>query len=115
MSQPNVSSLRGPCRPSSGIELDVLVSKELRYEIAPMPSRYGHSHAAPRQSSDPDRSFVSVALARLSSAKPIRIAAINFQTTAHPVKSRISLATTNATGARSDAAGSLEGRGRPGS
>src|SRR5438093_9117723 len=115
MSQPNVSSLRGPLRPSSGIELGVLVSKELRYEIAPMPSRYGQSHAALRQSSDTVCSLLSVAVDRLSSAKPIRIAAINFQTTAHPVNSKISLATTNAPGARSDAAGSLKGRGRAGS
>ena len=98
MSQPKVSSLRGPSRPSSGIELGVLVSNELRYEIAPMPSRYGQSHAALRQSSDIVRALVSVAVDRPSSAKPIRIAAINFQTTAQPVKSRISLATTNAAG-----------------
>src|SRR5213076_3410775 len=115
MSQPNVSSLRGPWRPSSGIELGVLVSKELRYEIAPMPSRYGQSQAALHQSSDTAWSLVSVTVDRVSSAKPIRIAAINFQTTAQPVKSRSSLATTNAAGARSDAAGSLNGRSRAGS
>src|SRR5207248_4686820 len=57
-SHPNVSSLRGPWRPSSGIELGVLMSKELRYEIAPMPSRYGQSQTALRQSSDTLRSLV---------------------------------------------------------
>src|SRR5256885_728456 len=115
MSQPNVSSLRGPWRPTSGIELGVLVSNELRYEIAAIPSKYGHSHAALPQSSDSWRLLVAVAADRLSSAKPIRIATINFQTTAHPVNSRISLATTNAPGARSDDAGSLKRRGRAGS
>src|SRR5439155_14000110 len=104
MSQPNVSSLRGPWRPSSGIELGVLVSKELRYEIAPMPRRYGQSHTALRESNDTGLSLPSVKADRVRSAKPIRIAAINFQTTAHPVKSRISPPTTNAPGARSDAA-----------
>src|SRR5436190_9736782 len=89
MSQPNVSSLRGPWRPSSGIELGVLVSNELRYEIAAMPSRYGQSHAALRQSSDTVRLLVSAAFVRLRSAKPIRIAAINFQTTAQPVQRRM--------------------------
>ena len=80
-----------------------------------MPNRYGQSHTALRQSSDTIRLLVSVAFDRPRSAKPIRIAAINFQTTAQPVKSRISFATMNAPGARSDAAGSLKGRGRAGS
>src|SRR5256714_9357958 len=115
MSQPNVSTLRGPCRPSSGIELGVLVSNELRYEIAPMPSRYGQSQTALRQSSDRFRAVESVALDTASSAKPIRIATISFHITAQPVKSKISLAATNAPGARNDAAGSLKGRGRVGS
>src|SRR4051794_23899211 len=115
MSQPNVSTLRGPCRPSSGIELGVLVSNELRYEIPPMPSRYGQSQTALRQSSDRFRAVESVAVERASSAKPIRIAAISFQTTAQPVKSKISLAATNVAGASNDAAASLKGRGRAGS
>src|SRR5207248_10203256 len=84
-SQPNVSSLRGPWRPSSGIELGVLVSNELRYEIAAMPSRNGQSHAAHRQSSDTVRLLVSAALDTLRRAKPMRSAAINFQTPAQPV------------------------------
>ena len=114
MSQPNVSSLRGPWRSISGIELGVLVSNELRYEITPIPSRYGQSHTALRQSSEGVR-LESVAVDTPSSAKPIRIATISFQITAHPVKSRISLAATNAAGASTDAAGSLNGRGRSGS
>jgi hypothetical protein len=48
----DVSSLRGPWRPSRGIELGVRRSNELRYEIVPMPSRYGQSQTALRQSSD---------------------------------------------------------------
>src|SRR3954449_4571944 len=104
MSQPKVSSFRGPCRPISGIELGVLVSNELRYEIAPMPSRNGQSQTALRQSSDRFRAVESVAVERANSAKPIRIAAISFQTTAQPVKSRISLAATNVAGASNDAA-----------
>src|SRR5215210_6498369 len=115
MSQPNVSPLRGPWRPSSGTELGVLVSNELKYEIASMPSRYGQSQTALRQSSDRFRAVESVAVERASSAKPIRIAAISFQTTAQPVKSRISLAATNVAGASNDAAASLKGRGRSGS
>src|SRR5436189_4688796 len=115
MAQPNVSPLRGPWRPSSGTELGVLVSNELRYEIAPMPSRYGQSQAALRQSSDWFRAVESVVVDTASSAKPIRIATISFQITAQPVKSRISLAATNAAGASTDAAGSLNGRGRSGS
>src|SRR5215208_2357194 len=110
MSQPNLSSFRGPWRPSSGIELGVLVSNELRYEIAPMPSMYGQSQAALRQSSDSFRAVGSVAVDMASSAKPIRIATISFQTTAQPVKSKISLAATNVPGANNDAAGSLKGR-----
>ena len=97
MSQPNVSSLRGPWRSISGIELGVLVSNELRYEITPIPSRYGQSHTALRQSSEGVR-LESVAVDTPSSAKPIRIATISFQITAHPVKSRISLAATNGPG-----------------
>jgi len=104
MSQPNVSPLRGPWRPSSGTELGVLVSNELKYEIAPMPSRYGQSQTALRQSSDRFRAVESVAVERASNAKPIRIAAISFHTTAQPVKSRISLAATNVAGASTDAA-----------
>src|SRR3954452_13826087 len=115
MSQPNVSTLRGPCKPSSGTELGVLVSNELRYEIAPIPSRYGHSHAALRASSERLRALESVAVETANSAKPIRIATISFQTTAQPVKSKISLAATNVPGASNDAAGSLNGRGRSGS
>src|SRR4051794_40693298 len=115
MSQPNESSLRGPWRPNSGTELGVLVSKELRYEIAPIPSKYGQNHLALRQSSDSVRLLEPVADASPNRAKPMRIATISFQITAQPVKSRISLATTNATGASSDAAGSLKGRGRAGS
>ena len=115
MSQPNVSSLRGPWRPTSGTELGVFVSKELRYEIAPIPSRYGQSHVAPRQSSDTAGPLLSVRFDRPSSAKPSRIATISFQITAQPVKSRISLAMMKAPGATSDAAGSLKGRGRAGS
>jgi len=105
----------GPWRPSRGIELGVRVSKELKYEIAPRPSRYGQNQPALRQSSDSVRAFVSVSIEIVRSAKPIRIATISFQTTAQPVKSRISLATTNAAGATSDAAGSRNGRGRAGS
>src|SRR3954464_15048267 len=115
MSQPNVSTLRGPCRPSSGIELGVSVSNELRHEIAPMPSRYGQSHTALSQSSDRFRVVESVAVETASSANPIRIATISFHITAQPVNSKISLAATNAEGASNEAAGSLKGRGRAGS
>src|SRR5947208_17085403 len=115
MSQPNVSPLRGPWRPSSGTELGVLVSNELKYEIAPMPSRYGQSQTALRQSSDRFRAVESVAVERASSAKPIRIAAISIQTTAHAVKSRVSLAGAHVGGARNDAAASRAGRRRAGS
>src|SRR4051795_5090957 len=115
MSQPKVRSFRGPCRPSSGIELGVLVSNELRYEIAPMPSRYGQSQTALCQSSDRFRAVESVAFDTASRANPTRIATISFHITAQPVKSKISLAATNAPGASSEAAGSLKGRGRAGS
>src|SRR3954471_11957508 len=115
MSQPKVSSFRGPCRPIRGIELGVLVSNELRYEIAPMPSRYGQSQTALRQPSDRSRAVEPVAANKASRANPIRIATISFHITAQPVKSKISLAATNAPGARNDAAGSLKGRGRVGS
>src|SRR5436190_8737474 len=115
MSQPNVSPLRGPWRPSSGTELGVPVSNELKYEIAPMPSRYGQSQTALPQSSDRFLAVESVAAERARSAKPNRIAAISFQTTAQPVKSRISLAATNVAGASNDAAASLKGGGRSGS
>src|SRR5438046_9344525 len=102
MSQPNVSSLRGPWRPSSGTELGVPVSNELKYEIAPMPSRYGQSQTALRQSSDRFRAVESVAVERASSAKPIRIAAISVQTSAQPVESRVPGAATKCEGARND-------------
>src|SRR3954454_24965153 len=115
MSQPNVNSFRGPCKPSSGIELGVFVSNELRHEIAPMPSRYGQSHTALRQSSGRLRAVETVAADTASSANPIRIATISFHITAQPVNSKISLAATNAAGASKDAAGSLKGRGRAGS
>src|SRR5512133_2951724 len=115
MSQPNVSSVRGPWRPSSGTELGVLVSNELKYEIAPMPTRYGQSQTALRPSSDRFRPVESVAVERASSAKPIRIATISFHITAQPVKSKISLAATNVAGASNDAAASLKGLGRSGS
>src|SRR6476659_6822115 len=115
MSHPKVRPLRGPWRPRSGTELGVLVSNELKYEIAPMPSRYGQSQTALRQSSDRFRAVESVAIETARSAKPIRIAAMSFQTTAQPVKSRISLAATNVAGARNDAAASLKARGRSGS
>src|SRR5690242_4005609 len=115
MSHPNVSSFFGPCSPSSGIELGVLVSNELRYEIVPMPSKYGQSHAALRQSNEGRRALESVVVDTANSAKPIRIATISFHITAQPVKSRISLAAANAPGASSHATGSLKGRGRAGS
>src|SRR3954465_15575280 len=115
MSQPDVSTFRGPWRSSSGIELGVLVSNELRYEIAPMPRRNGQSQTALRQSSDRIRPVESVAVETGVSVNPIRIATISFHITAQPVKSKISLAATKAPGASSDAAGSLKGRGRAGS
>src|SRR3954447_19252765 len=97
------------------MELGVAVSKELRYEIVPMPSRYGQSQTALRQSSDSVGAFVSVRVEIVRSAKPIRIATISFQTTAQPVNSTISLPTTNAAGATSQAAGRRKRLGRPGS
>src|SRR3954453_8492201 len=88
MSQPKVRSFRGPCRPSSGIELGVLVSNELRYEIAPMPSRYGQSQTALRQSSDRFRAVESAAADKASRENPIRIATISFHITPPPGRGR---------------------------
>ena len=97
------------------MELGVPVSNELKYEIVPIPRRYGQSQKALLHSSDSFVSFASVTVETVMSAKPIRIATISFQTTAQPAKSRISLATMNAAGATREASGSRKSRGRPGS
>src|SRR3954469_12372545 len=49
-SHPKGSTSRGPCSPISGTWLRSFVSNELRYEITPIPTRYGQSQTALAQS-----------------------------------------------------------------
>src|SRR3954453_11563387 len=72
-SQPKVRVLRGPWSPSSGIELGVPVSNELKYEIVAIPNKYGQSHIALRQSSGSARAFESVSLETARSPAIVRI------------------------------------------
>src|SRR5947209_1723614 len=92
MSQPKVRSFRGPFNHVLKMALGVCRSKELKYEIAPRPTRYGQSQAALGRSSDGRLSGRVVTKEIPSRTNPITIAIINFQTTDQPEKRMISLA-----------------------